>query len=143
MVHRIPFHLIPMQNHGCHIMCHARINGFKNNFLIDTGASLTVFDINRIKFINPEQSLLSYPKWFTGIGSAKIETHSTIIEEISFGNFCLFNFTILLIDLANINQAYASEDLDRVDGVLGGDFLLSLHARIDYWHKIMEIESKE
>jgi predicted aspartyl protease len=140
MIHKIPFRVIDLQDNGCHIMCSAVINGYKINILIDTGASVTVLDLNRIKTISPHQSLSDYHKSFTGVGSGSIRTYSTTIEEIIFGSFSIRNATILVIDLIHVNNAYASLDLDRVDGVMGGDLLMSLKARIDYAGRVLEIE---
>jgi len=76
---------------------------------------------------------------FTGIGSSKVQTFSTIIDVYSLGDYELKNQEVLLIDMTMLNKAYASYDLDRIDGVLGGDFLLSHGARIDYELQLLEI----
>jgi hypothetical protein len=140
MIHKIPLRLIDLQDNGCHIMCSASVNGYKLNILIDTGASVTVLDINRIKTINPQQQLNEHHKSFTGVGSGSIQTYSTKLDEITFDGFTLYNLAVMVIDLVHVNNAYASLDLDRVDGVMGGDLLLELKARIDYSGRILEIE---
>ena len=48
----LPLKLLIIEGDGFHIMLHAKINGKKAAMLIDTGASKTVFDLNRItKFV--------------------------------------------------------------------------------------------
>jgi predicted aspartyl protease len=120
-------------------MCFGELNSFKLNLLVDTGASMTVMDINRIKMICPDCKLNTYNQPFTGIGSSNVQTFSTKLTRYTLGDYELKNPEILLIDMSMLNKAYASYDLDRIDGVLGGDFLLSHGARIDYELLIMEI----
>lgn len=40
----IPFDVLPIDNDGYHIMIKGKINDKDANFIIDTGASQTVFD---------------------------------------------------------------------------------------------------
>jgi predicted aspartyl protease len=128
----IPIRIMDLHDRGCHIMCSGRVNGYKMNFLIDTGASMSVLDMNRLKMICPHQELIPYHKTFTGIGKARIDTWLTHLDKLEMGDFLVPQLSLLVVDLSNINEAYASLDLDRVDGVLGGDILLLLKARIDY-----------
>lgn len=128
----IPIRLMDLKDRGCHIMCSGRVNGYKMNFLIDTGASMTVLDSNRLLMVCPGQELVPYHKTFTGIGKTRIDTWITQLDKIEIGDYLVPQLSLLVVDLANINEAYASLDLDRVDGVLGGDILFLLKARIDY-----------
>ncbi len=139
MRYQIPVKIIPLPPHGCHIMCFGKLYSYKLNLLVDTGASMTVMDINRIKMICPDCIFTPYKQLFTGIGSSDVETFSTKLDVYSLGNYELKNQEVLLIDMQILNKAYASYDLDRIDGVLGGDFLLTHGARIDYELQLLEI----
>ncbi len=132
MVTTIPFKIIPIPQQGCHIMCQLQMSGYKLNMLIDTGASLTVLDLKRYQKIYPENELLPYENSFRGITSHNVKSFVALVDSLMLGTIELKNKRLLLVDLSSINQAYAHYDLERIDGVLGGDLLLSMHANIDY-----------
>jgi predicted aspartyl protease len=137
--HPIPLRIIDLNGKGCHIMCNAYIDGYKMNLIIDTGASLTVLDKNRLQKINPARKMERCQDSFSGIGTSKVETFTTIIEEIIFDGFSLNQLHVMVIDLSAINAVYSSLDLDRADGVIGGELLRKLKARIDYSENILQI----
>jgi predicted aspartyl protease len=120
-------------------MVTGELNKYKFHMLIDTGATLTVVDINRAKtiFKNPEMKI--YDKFFMGIGTSKIDTYSMHIDLLRLGNCKLEDFEVILIDMENINKAYAAFDLPRVDGIIGGDILKKYKAVIDYEKAILEL----
>ncbi len=132
MIQKIPFKIITIPGKGCHIMCTAALSGYKVNLLIDTGASLTVFDVSRYRKIFPQTQINSFKDSFRGVGTDQIKTFTAVLDEISFEGLTLTALEILLIDLENINHTYAQYDLDKIDGVLGGDLLQRLQAKIDY-----------
>ncbi len=107
--------------------------------LIDTGATLTVMDLKRVNtiFKNPEKKI--YDKFFMGIGTTKIDTYSMGIDLLQLGSCRLEKFEVILIDMENINKAYAAFDLPRVDGIIGGDILQKYKAIINYEKSIMEL----
>ena len=128
----IPIKIIHIPQQGCHIMCELMMADYKINMLIDTGASLTVLDLKRYKKIFPHHELSPYENAFRGITSHAVESYTGLVDLLSFGQIRLKNKKFLLVDLSSINQAYAHYDLQRIDGVLGGDLLLSMRAIIDY-----------
>jgi predicted aspartyl protease len=136
--HVIPIKVLPFNNQGFHIMVTGELNGYKFHMLIDTGATLTVIDMNRAKaiFKNPEMKI--YDKFFMGIGTSKIDTYSMHIDLLKLGDCNLENFQVILIDMENINKAYAAFDLPRVDGIIGGDILQKYKAVINYEKAILE-----
>ncbi len=136
---KIPLQLITIDKDGFHLMVHARINGLKANVLIDTGATRSVFDKNRVEYYLGDIALKKFDKFFTGIGATRIETFATIIPSITFGNYTLEKTEMVIIDMAMINKSYAVFDLPRIDMVLGGDILLRLGAMIDYQNRLLLI----
>ncbi|MFW5707975.1 MAG: aspartyl protease family protein [Bacteroidota bacterium] len=141
MTHSVPFRIIQIPHQGFHIMCVMEMSGYKLNVLIDTGASLTVFDVNRFKNIYPQQEVSPYENSFRGITSHAIPTWSATVEVLDIGSLQLTDLRILLVDLASINQTYAHYDLPRIDAVLGGDLLLALKTRIDYASRTLILET--
>jgi predicted aspartyl protease len=137
--HIIPIKILPFNNQGFHIMVTGELNKYKFHMLIDTGATLTVVDINRAKtiFKNPEMKI--YDKFFMGIGTSKIDTYSMHIDLLYLANCKLEDLEVILIDMENINKAYAAFDLPRVDGIIGGDILQKYKAVINYEKAILEL----
>ena len=109
------------------------------HMLIDTGATLTVLDINRAKTIFKKPEIQIYDKFFMGIGTSKIDTYSMQINALGLGDCILENLEVILIDMENINKAYAAFDLPRVDGIIGGDVLQKCKAVINYEKSILEL----
>ncbi len=141
MQYKIPFTIIDIPSRGHHIICSALLSGFKFNMLIDTGASLTAFDLGRIRQVFQESIILPYNSTFTGIGNATAEIFETEIKEIALGKLQIKNCKVLLVQMESINKAYAAYDLDRIDGVIGGDWLIRFGAGIDYKRQILTLES--
>jgi len=131
-MYTIPLQLIRIDQGGCHLMMHAGINEYKANVLIDTGASMTVMDLNRAqKYLNNPE-INPFENYFTGMGEGKIETWTTHIPSLTIGSTCMKDLQILLIDMSPIQKTYACFDLPRIDIVLGGDLLMEMGAVIDY-----------
>jgi len=120
-------------------MIEGELNKYKMHMLIDTGATLTVLDINRAKTIFKKPEIQIYDKFFMGIGTSKIDTYSMQINALGLGDCILENLEVILIDMENINKAYAAFDLPRVDGIIGGDVLQKCKAVINYEKSILEL----
>ncbi len=140
MKYSIPIQMLTVDQEGYHLMVSGNLNDYKINLLIDTGATLSVFDINRIRKIYPGKNIQAYNKFFMGIGSDSVETYSTVIDQINFGDYCIEDKMVVLIDLASINKAYAAFDLPRIDGVIGGDILKKHKAVINYVDETLELQ---
>ncbi len=115
------------------------LNKYKMHMLIDTGATLTVLDINRARTIFKNPEIKIYDKFFMGIGTSKIDTYSMHINAVELGDCRLENLEVILIDMENINKAYAAFDLPRIDGIIGGDVLQKYKAVINYEKSILEL----
>ena len=139
MKYKIPIKILEFNDKGNHIMVEGILLGYKMHLLIDTGASLTVFDIRRIRTIIPEPDIKTYDKFFMGIGTSKIETYSMVIDKLQLGDCNLLNHEVVLIDMENINKAYAAFDLPRIDGIIGGEILKQYDAIIDYGNSVLEL----
>ncbi len=138
----IPVTILKINQEGCHLLVHGWVNSITMNLLIDTGASQTVFDINRIKPFVEEKKVKRHHNQFTGIGTQKIITHDIYIDRFKIGEFLLKGSNYPLIDLKSINDAYKTFDLPRIDGVIGGDILLQYNAEINYQKRQLLLESE-
>lgn len=135
MTYSIPFEILQINGQGYHIMVVAELNSYKLNLIVDTGATLTVFDTGRLRKVLPAADIKPWNKFFMGIGTSRIETQSTLLKELRMGDCVLENREVILIDLQSINQAYAAFDLPRIDGVIGGDILVACNAVVNYASK--------
>ena len=132
MTTKIPITIINIENEGFHLLIDAKINNKKARLIIDTGASSTVFDKEKIKKFVDEKKFISNDKLSTGLGTNSMKSEKTVLEKIIFGDLTIKKQPILLLDLSHVNNSYKSIGLKAIDGVLGSDLLLQFDAIIDY-----------
>ncbi len=135
----IPITIIAIENDGFHLMIKAKINGNKINLLIDTGASRTVFDINRMKEHIDTDNLEKNERLSAGLGTNTMESQITIIEKLEFSKIKIKKYQAVLIDMSHVNEMYQSIKLPLIDGVLGSDLLLNYKAIINYKKKVLRL----
>src|SRR5579872_5736697 len=129
----ISIKLINIENDGLHLSIKARINNKNAHMLIDTGASTTVFDRNRIvRFVNESKFDLN-DKLSTGLGTNSMQSHTAVLKKLKLGNIEIKNYKTVLLDLTHVNQSYEKMGLNAIDGVLGSDVLNKYKAVIDYY----------
>ena len=129
---QVPIRLLDIEGEGFHVMIQGKINGMEANFLIDTGASRSVFDPTVItKFI--ENPTFQKKGGITaGVGSSDLESSTFIINTLSFGDIEIHNYEAVALDLENIHESYSKLGLPAIDGIIGGDLLYRLKATINY-----------
>jgi len=132
MITKIPLELIDLNGDGYHLAVHVRVNGFPLRMILDTGASRTVFDINRIdQFVqNPEMS--PNEQLSTGLGTNEMESKILQIDSFMIGELHLRDYATVAIDMVHINETYEVFNFPLIDGVLGSDILHQFQAKIDY-----------
>ena len=128
----IPIRLLDIEGEGFHVMIQGKINGMEANFLIDTGASRSVFDPTVItKFI--ENPNFEKKEGITaGVGGSDLESSTFIIKSLTLGTIELSNYEAVALDLENIHENYRKLRLPAIDGIIGGDILVKLKATINY-----------
>jgi predicted aspartyl protease len=142
MIFNVPLHIEPLDADGFHIFISAEINTKPAKLLVDTGASKTVLDLNRIgTFVkNPKKSFETFDKRTTGIGTRSMESLFTVINEICISELRIENYQAVLINMKHINLSYRSLGLPAIDGVIGSDILMKYKAVIDYDKRIMKLK---
>jgi hypothetical protein len=134
---KIPLKIISLDGEGCHVFLKAKINGVNARLLLDTGASRTVFDTDKIKkFILSEPEQNRHYK-AVGLGTSNMDNFTVVLDRFSVGALKLKNYTALLLDLSHANQYYAVLDKKEIDGILGGDILWKTKSRIDYKKSVL------
>lgn len=123
---RIKMHAIASN----HFKIISKINGVKGVFILDTGASSTFIDISlKDKFkLKSKTSLIEA----SGAGPNKLTTQLSKNNSIKIGSWKSEKFQILLIDLSNVNNAFASIKAQAVDGIIGTDILKIGNGILDY-----------
>ena len=113
-------------------MIQGKINGMEANFLIDTGASRSVFDPTVIsRFI--ENPLFEKKEGITaGVGGNDLESSTFIIDALTLGEIEIHHYEAVALDLENIHETYQKLRLPAIDGIIGGDLLYRLKATLNY-----------
>ncbi len=134
---KIPIELIDLHGDGIHMAISVHINNEPARLILDTGASRTVFDSNRLeKFVHqPEFQPNEQPS--TGLGTNEMPSNFFNLEHFQLGDLIINDYLTLAIDMVHINETYEMLRLPLIDGVLGGDLLAKHRARIDYKKKIL------
>lgn len=140
MISTIPFKVLNIDNEGFHLLIKLRINRKVAKVIIDTGASKSVFDKNRIEQFVSDRNFDMHDKMSSGLGTNTMQSQTTRIKKLVIGDVEIVDYKAVLLDLSHVNQSYEQIGLAAVDGVLGSDILLEYHAIIDYEKKILKLK---
>ena len=139
----LPIDIISIENDGFHLIVEGLINGKSARFVVDTGASRTVFDKERILDYIDNPEFNEKEGLSAGIGGTDISSFIFKLEELSFGELSIKDYQAVAMDLSNVNNSYAMLNIPPVDGVLGGDLLYKHKAVISYKLKKMRLTPKQ
>ena len=133
----IKLKVIKIDKRGCQLTVAGKINGKKAHLIIDSGASQTVFDKNRIEDFLGHNKFEKSKSFSSGLGTNSMESHLVKAPGLSVGNFEIKDEKMILLDLSHVNESYQALKLKPVDGVIGGDILKRYKAVIDYGKKVI------
>ena len=128
----VPLQLLDIEGEGFHIMVQGRIHGKEALFLIDTGASRSVFDPKTISSFIDDIQFEKKEGMTAGVGSSDLESSTFVIDRFSIGDLEITDYEAVALDLENIHEMYAKLNLPRIDGIMGGDLLRRYKAIINY-----------
>ena len=113
-----------------HIVCNLKINNKRARFLVDTGASNSCFDILK----KEKYSIQSKGKEIelTSAAEKKMGAVSSDNCKLTFNFHKGLDVTLMLIDMSTINDALEEQKEKKIDGILGGDILEEIKAKINY-----------
>jgi hypothetical protein len=133
----VPFELVELETGTYHILVKAEFGGENDGWwVIDTGASKSVIDQNRVELYRHDDTSGISAK---GLGKDVVETGSGIIPEIRFKGISYGTLNVATVDLFHINSEYSKFSDKRIIGLLGSDFLLKNNATISYGEKLLII----
>ena len=138
----IPINIINIENDGFHLITEGLINNKEARFVVDTGASRTVFDKDRILNYIDNPDFSEKEGISAGIGGTDISSFIFNVKELSFGELKINDYQAVAMDLSNVNDSYAMLKIPPVDGVLGGDLLKKFQAVINYKSRKMRFTLK-
>ena len=138
----IKLQTVPIPPNGMHLIVKVKINSKSARLVLDTGASQTVLDMNRIDRFTAQKKFKKHEGHSSGIGSSSMESHMFHTEKIQIGDCVLLNTELVLLDMVHVNRSYELINKKPVDGVLGGDILKMFQAKIDYATKELTLFSK-
>ncbi|MBN2176012.1 MAG: retropepsin-like domain-containing protein [Bacteroidales bacterium] len=136
----IPLQTVEPEEGNFHLMVTSVFaDGKSGNWVVDTGASRTVFDKNDEEkyMISPDETDRLHT---AGIGVNTVETALACMKSFSLGKMQVENLKVALIDLSHINKLYSNAANLQICGLLGGDFLMKYNAVIDYRRKVMVLK---
>jgi predicted aspartyl protease len=136
----IPLDVLEIESDNFHLFVEVKIGRRNARLLLDTGASKTAFDSNKIKkFIGknePENLGINS----VGLGSNQVTTHLTQLTSLKMGEIILKKVNVAVLDLAHVNEAYQILGFPEIDGVLGSDVLVKLKAIINLESMVMKLK---
>ena len=135
----VPLQLLDIEGEGFHIMVKGMIHGKEANFLIDTGASRSVFDPKTISNFIDDIQFEKKEGLTAGVGSSDLESATFKIDTFSLGALEITNYEAVALDLENIHEMYEKLDLPHIDGIIGGDLLKKHKAVINYRNKKLRL----
>ena len=135
----IPLQLLDIEGEGFHVMVKGMIHGKEANFLIDTGASRSVFDPNTISTFIDDLEFEKKEGMTAGVGSSDLESATFRIDVFSIGGLEITDYEAVALDLENIHEMYGKLGLPRIDGIIGGDLLKRYKAIVNYKSKKLRL----
>jgi len=128
----VPIEIIELEENSYHLLIRTVVDGkYDGYFVVDTGASKTVVDINFLEeFQSVEKELGEMSSG--GLGGEIPDMQIAVIKSLAFDDFQIENPHIAVIDLDNINAMYQRHCNRSINGLLGSDILVKYKAVIDY-----------
>ena len=135
----VPIQLLDIEGEGFHIMVDGTIHGKEAHFLIDTGASRSVFDPKTIASFIDGITFEKKEGMTAGVGSSDLESATFIIDVFSIGEMEITDYEGVALDLDNIHELYAKLGQPHIDGIVGGDLLKRYKMVINYRSKKLRL----
>jgi len=138
----IPLQIIELEHENYHIL----IEGFFEDetpscWIIDTGASKTVLDVNLSKYYEIIESDNIDDYQSAGINQGMMETSVGKMLSLRFGDLEISGHKVALIDLNHVNDIYEKYTDYRIAGLLGGDILMQHNCLIDYKQRVIQFQN--
>ncbi|NVJ85063.1 MAG: clan AA aspartic protease [Algoriphagus sp.] len=124
-----------------HLHLKGKINGVEANFILDTGAGLTIIETKRKNKFKMKSNAAESTG--TGAGGANLRIENSKNNTIEIGNIKLENYQLALMTLNHVNTAFTSLGIKETDGIIGADILSDQEAIIDYTNLILYLKNSK
>lgn len=116
----------------------AKINGKKGLFILDTGASDSLVDIDSIEKFNltVEDSEVKV----AGAGAINMDSKISKKNKIKIGKWNHKKVVLVLFNMTHVNTALKNQNSNPVNGIIGTDLLKKGKAIIDYDKKYLYLK---
>jgi predicted aspartyl protease len=135
----LPLQIAEIEKGNYHLFVEFRVGKKKARLLLDTGASKTVFDEERILRFVAAENVQPYESQSVGLGSDEVDTKVAALQKVKCGQLKIRTIEVAVLNLKHINQTYERLGLAIIDGVLGSDLLLKYEATISYKKKTLRL----
>jgi len=125
---RIKFKITKTQ----HLLIHAKINGIKGDFILDTGASNSCIGFESIEFFKLEAKESSTKA--SGAGGSGMLTQTARNLKLQLGYWKSSDIELVIFDLSHVNEALTQYKSKAVHGIIGADVLMKGKAIVDYYN---------
>lgn len=131
----LPVEIVRLEDNSYHMIIRVEINGLQGDFIVDTGASVSVIDRNLPALQASEKATACLQ---SSSVSGEIEDVKIIeTQSLRIGGICFKNMSMAAIDLEHVNNMYHHHLHRKVIGLLGCDFCVKYQVIIDYRKKIL------
>lgn len=135
----VPILLVELEDQNFHILIETTLsNEIKGKWVVDTGASKTVFDVNQTDHFSIIEMLHAEIQ-SAGLGEGNIDTQMGELHVLTICDIELLNEPVALIDLSFINEIYSRFTSENIVGLIGSDFLVHHQAVINFKKKEMKL----
>lgn len=132
----VPLIPINLQDDGFHLLVEIVVFGEKVFAVLDTGASRSVFDKSFM-----ERHLQDFEQLEESQATTLFSTSTTIsgiIPKLKIGRLIVHDYHAVALDLNSVTATYATLGHPAITGIIGGDILMTHHAKIDYRKKTVK-----
>lgn len=127
----IPFKIIQLDAKSFHPILTGRLDGDNINLILDTGASRTVLG-KHITQGFPTIECETEEAFAAGINAQTMDVEQVEIPEITIGESTFKNLLVFSADLNGISEIYQKMAGQKIDGLIGCDFLVKYKATINF-----------
>ncbi len=130
MKYTLPLDIVQLEPGNFHLFVDVSIGGISCRLLLDTGASKTVLDAERVLRFVKAAKIKSHESKSIGLGVTDMETRVVTLKNIEMKKFTRKKMEVAILPLRHVNSTYAILNVPVIDGVLGSDFLVKYNAVI-------------
>jgi len=139
----LPLELIELEENNFHLVLKGKLGGKEIFWIVDTGASKTVFDKNLEDHYKLMKDDGHEQYQSAGISVGMVETRVGHLGKIRLGKLKIRNLKVALIDLSHVNEIYRKYRDIQIAGLLGSDVMAAYGCHIDYQALTISFQKKK